>query len=255
MNATDIKLMKLYKEYFPFLPKERERLRFYSDEYEQEGNIRLLFGYFRCEPKEVDNFTLTDMIYVKTSDDRHDLLDSTLLIENLKENQMKYGVEDLSYYRDDIDSININRRINGNRKNNYGYIALNPFGNKPQNITEKEREFLMKQINILQPDAIIISESIDERSLSPSEDLDVEKYRKVFGRDIIFYPIPFTSAFIKKYDNNYDYTSHLSLIEGVKQINTKIYIYKCWNCDRIDYIDDLLQIIANHIIRNTKKHK
>lgn len=259
MNAFDIQIMKLYQEYFPFLPKGK-CLRSYSDEYEQEGNIRLLFGYFRNESiEELENPTLFDMML--TSDGYKDEDFSTLLVENIK----RYG-DEISYgVRREVDCINLNHKINGNRKHNFGFIVLNPFETKPDNILEKdfkekERDFLIKQINILQPDAIIISEFVDEPPANHTYDLNVEqmeKYRKLFGRDIIFYPIPFTSAFIKKYENENveNYVSHLSLIEGVDKIDTKIYIYKYGDLERINYIEDLLQILANHIINNTKKRK
>jgi len=261
MNAIDIKIMKLYQEYLPFLPKGK-CLYSYSDEYEQEGNIRLLFGYFRnVSIKKLENPTLFDMLF--TSDDYKDEDFSTLLIENIKryEEYNEISVDG----RIDVDCINLNHKINGKRKHNFGFIVLNPFETKPDNMLEndfkeKERDFLIKQINILQPDAIIIPEYVDDGYADHTYDFNVkqmEKYRKLFGRDIIFYPIPFTSTFIKKYENGdvEDYVSHLSLIEGVEKIDTKIYIYKYCDHDDIDYIDVLLQILANHIINNTKKRK
>lgn len=254
MNAIDIKIMKLYQEYFPFLHKGKF-LPSCSDEYEQEGNIRLLFGSFRnVSIEELENPTLFDMMstYCEYKDEDF----STLLVDNIQ----RYG-NVISYNeRSKVDCINLNHKINGNRKHNFGSIVLNPFETKPDNILEndfkeKEREFLIKQINILQPDAIIINEYVDDSRANHTCDLNVEqmeKYRKLFGRDIIFYPIPFTSAFIKKYESE-DYSSHLSLIEGVDKIDTKIYIYKYGDLELINYIEDLLQILANHIINNTKR--
>lgn len=187
MNATEKKLMTLYHEYFPYLRKSKNYLPSCSDEYLQDGNIRLLFGYFINDytEEELKNPTIYDLIYSSEKYD-NDYAYSKISPNYYKENEWNYAND-----ANIINTLYVNKNINGSRKNNFEYIALNPFGNKPNDVSEeefkeKEIEFLSKQINILTPNSIIIACQVRERN----DDLDIDEFKKIFGNDIIINDYP-----------------------------------------------------------------
>ena len=243
MNATDIKLMTLYEEYLPFL---RGKMPSCSDEYVQEGYIRLLFGVFENEKKygNLNNKSLLDMLYIPGKNNDIDYFSVSV------ENELFMNEHFSDGYRPEADYFNIDKFVNSDKKGGYQCIALNPFGNKPENMSEKEfketeRVFLAKQINILRPDAIIIADYYHK------DFLDVNKLKKILGEDIVFTPIPYTPNYIKKW--GYDESYNLSLIEGVKGLEAKIYIYKYDEYDKPEHFKDLVTIISNHIKQHYKR--
>lgn len=248
MNATEKKLMTLYHEYFPYLRKSKNYLPSCSDEYLQDGNIRLLFGYFKNERTDeyLGSVSFGDMI------DISHYKDSAYDDYSFENNEIKEF-----YYSnagEEINVININRNVNGDRKNNFIFIQLNPFGSRPENITEqdfecKKRDFIIAQINILQPDAVVIGCVSDDSN----DESDVDIFKNVFGKDIILYPIQFPPNFIKKYELENE-NLHLLLIKGIKELKIPIYVFKWDIYNSPELVKDFLKIISENIIKNIKKH-
>lgn len=230
MNAIDIKMNELRKEYIPYSDKD---LYYCYDEYYQKGNIRLLFGMFGGEffGKYLDNgnspFYYYDTDYVQYSKDNYD----QIVIR-----------DDYSYK---IVSIILNRYTNGNKKNNFGLIRLDPFGSEM--FDEEQRSFLIKEINLLQPDALIIG---FELSTDSNKLFDTKRLKCIFGDEIIFYPLPLPPNMNE---------SHLALIEGIENLNTDVYVLS-W--DERDFVGDYdgntvseqLKYISDNIVKTKRKN-
>ena len=247
MNIIDKQLIELYQEYFPFLIKQKGVLQTCSDEYTKEGNIRLLFGYYGKNNKgTLENAKVFDLI--DTYSEYYDIIYPRCSFENFKDKVEEFNY---SYYGEEINIININRNINGERRHNFAHIRLNPFGENINNMSEqqykeRQKEFLIKQINILKPDAIIIGTEVFSAGDGVTSKTK-KQLQESFGRNIVFFPLPIPAKFLRQYDLN-----HLSAIIGVKELNIPIIVFSCDVYQHEDYVSTFLKIISDYILKNTK---
>lgn len=250
MNIIDKQLFELYQEYFPFLIQKKGVLQTCSDEYIKEGNIRLLFGYYG-ENKDIKdilkNAEVLDLVdtsckYVD------DIIYSRCSFENFKDKVEEFNY---SYYGEVINIVNINRNLNGERRDNFAHIRLNPFRKNINNLSEqqykeKQKEFLIKQINILKPDAIIIGSEVYNQCEGLTSKTK-KQLQESFGTNIVFYPLPLPAKFLHQNESN-----HLSAIIGIKDLKIPIIVFSWDMYHDQDYVSTFLKIISDYILKNTK---
>lgn len=254
---TNNKLMELYKDNFPQLLKYPYLLPLCQEEYTREDNIKLVFGSYNLPPSYLD-ISITDvsqLTYIQNKRYKYFRYSP----EYYKEEGLKISEdENIQHNFNDLFKFHINSFVNGNRMLNCCEILLHPF-NREDNISkdilqEKEQSFLFSQINILQPDALIIY--IDDSSDDFFSSSMSETIKNTFGQNTVFYPIPFPPSFIEKYKTEEDVDHMLKLfsVENITDLHTKVYVCS-WeyynmaptNSNNKDYMIDLLKILSNTI--------
>lgn len=250
MTDAELKLIELYQDNWQYIRKLKHILPLCSNDYLQEGNFRLLFGSFLgdyfgddvlIEPK------LSDLMGIPSKIKDYDYMKTS--IEYYKEHEFDYEC-----CSEEINIYNINRNINGERKNNFGYIYFDPFEKDTvlndingNNILQL---FITKQIALLKPDAIIIGCQVTGASELWDDNYQFRnrpKIEQIFGNNIVFYPPPLPASFIRKYGDD---VNHIAIIESDIIKDTKIYVYTWDNYLEQDYVFDYLKVISNIIITN-----
>lgn len=256
MNTTEtnIQLRRLYEEYFPYLIKYAKAFPLCNDEYSAPDNIRLLFA------NKIENNYLEDELPYPRVDD-------IVSIQTERRDYFRYsrdyfeqeGIklnENDEYYSSGkkINKHHINYFINKGKALNFCEIISNPFYHKTdemdeENFRNKERTFLFQQINILQPDALVLDYAYQSAQTYWDSSMVLD-LKRIFGDNITFFPMPFQPSFIRKYkiETDDEHKNNFFSVEGVNEIHTKIYVFT-WEEYEFDsnYKVDFLKSIAETI--------
>ena len=249
MNNEEKWLFSLCEEYSPYLKKYSNLISPPPNAYWEEGNIRLLFGYFG------DPYM---SLYISGTP-----TPSKFIGEPIKFKDYDYSRHSIEYYNDfehewdysdeseNFNIFTINSLINDGKKDNFSFICLNPFNDEALNESyDKLQKFIQEQIEICNPDAVIIGINNSTSNYFLDEQ-SKDRLKMIFGNDIVFFPFPYPADFVKKYKD--DEHNEIALVEGGNLPKSKIYVYT-WDCyHEKEYVIDFLKVVSNTIKKNILK--